>query len=494
MRQTKIMPAAIADAIPLPDAGVVSRKLAEARASFHRKIVVLDDDPTGTQTVHGVPVYTHWDRRTLEEAFAETGAMFFILTNSRSFTAAETERVHREIAQNLAAASRTAGIPFLLVSRGDSTLRGHYPLETQVLREELETELHTPYDGEILMPYFSEGNRFTIDNIHYMKSGENLIPVGMTEFARDTAFSFSSSDLAEWCEERSGGRYRAGDVAAISLEELRGLDYAGILAKLARVHGFGKVAVNAADDLDAEVFATALFLAMQEGKEFLIRSAAGLVRILGGIPKRPPLKREELCLEDSPAGGLVIVGSHVQKTTEQLECLLASGMDLEPICFRTESVFRPAGLQEESSRVLRLAETAIRSGRTAVVYTSRQVLRSREDSSQDNLRLSVQISRSLTSIVKSLTVRPSFLVAKGGITSYDVGIRGLGVRRAWVMGQAAPGVPVWRTGEESRFPNMGYVIFPGNVGDKDTLRAVVWMLAGRMQADGRPLGGRGLKK
>ena len=246
-----------------------------------------------------------------------------------------------------------------------------------------------------------------------MKNGEYLIPVGMTEFARDTAFSFSSSDLTKWCEERSGGRYRAGDITVISPEELRGLDYAGILAKLMRVHDFGKVVVNGADDLDAEVFAAALFLAMREGREFLIRSAAGLVRILAGIPKQPPLKREELCLGDSLSGGLVIVGSHVQKTTEQLEYLLASGMDLEPVCFRTESVFRPAGLQEESGRVLRIAEAAIRSGSTAVVYTSRQVLRSREESAQDNLRLSVQISRSLTSVVKNLAVRPSFLVAKG---------------------------------------------------------------------------------
>ena len=94
-----------------------------------------------------------------------------------------------------------------------------------------------------------------------MKNGEYLIPVGMTEFARDTAFSFSSSDLTKWCEERSRGRYRAGDITVISPEELRGLDYAGILAKLMRVHDFGKVVVNGADDLDAEVFAADRLLA-----------------------------------------------------------------------------------------------------------------------------------------------------------------------------------------------------------------------------------------
>ena len=111
-----------------------------------------------------------------------------------------------------------------------------------------------------------------------------------------------------------------------------------------------------------------------------------------------------------------------------------------------------------------------------MVYTSRKVLRAREDSAQENLNLSVRISRALTSVVEKLTVRPGFLVAKGGITSSDVGIRALGVRRAWVLGQAAPGVPVWRTGAESRFPGLSYVIFPGNVGDVNTLRDVVQKL------------------
>jgi uncharacterized protein YgbK (DUF1537 family) len=58
-----------------------------------------------------------------------------------------------------------------------------------------------------------------------------------------------------------------------------------------------------------------------------------------------------------------------------------------------------------------------------------------------------------------------------------VGVKALGVVRATVLGQAAPGVPVWRTGPESRFPGLSYVIFPGNVGDVDTLRVIVEKLA-----------------
>lgn len=126
MRSVVIMPAALAGEIPLPDADRVKKELAAARKRVARKIVVLDDDPTGIQTVHDVAVYTDWHRETLIRGLTEAGTMFFVLTNSRSFTAEETERAHREIAEGLAAASRETGVPFLLVSRetppcGDTT-------------------------------------------------------------------------------------------------------------------------------------------------------------------------------------------------------------------------------------------------------------------------------------------------------------------------------------------------------------------------------------
>lgn len=473
MRNVSIMPAALADQIPLPDPERVARELADARRGFGRKIVVLDDDPTGVQTVHEVPVYTDWRQETLARGLAEPGAMFFALTNSRGFTVEETEKAHREIAERLAAASRETGVPFLLVSRGDSTLRGHYPLETEVLRQTLEQRLPVRYDGEIIMPYFKEGGRLTIGNVHYVKSGDQLVPAGMTEFARDTTFAYSASDLTDWCEERTGGRCPADGVTVISLEELRGLAYGSMLQKMTAVRDFGKIVVNAADDRDVEVFVTVLLRAIAAGKEFLFRCAAGLVRVLGGVNRRPLLTRAELRPEKSGLGGLVIVGSHVKKTTDQLECLLSAGLALHPVCFDVETVLTEGGLERERDRVLREAEEAIRNGETAVVYTSRKVLRAREDSAQENLDLSVRISQALTSVAAKLTVRPGFLVAKGGITSSDVGVRALGVRRAWVLGQAAPGVPVWRTGEESKFPGLAYVIFPGNVGGVNTLRDVV---------------------
>ncbi len=459
---------------PLPQEDDVRQLLVRARSGFAGKLVVLDDDPTGIQTVHDVPVYTDWSRETLLRGLREAGDIFFVLTNSRSFSREETERVHREIAGNLAWAAEQADRPFLLLSRGDSTLRGHWPLETETLRQELEHRTDLRFNGEILMPYFAEGGRYTIHGVHYVRTGQELVPAGQTEFARDATFGYHASELGEWCQEMTQGRCPAASVVHITLEELRSMDVDGITAKLMAARDFTRYAVDAADDRDVEIFVAALLRAIAGGKHYLFRCAAGLVRVLGGVEKRPLLTGEEL--ESGRGPGLVLVGSHVKKTTMQLECLLEAGLPVEPVCFDVSCAGDGQALLRERDRVLADLERTLRAGRTAVVYTSRKLLRVREGQSQDNLAISVRISQALSSLAALLTVRPGYIVAKGGITSSDVGVKGLGVRRAWVMGQLLPGIPVWRTGPESRFPGLPYVIFPGNVGDTDSLRRAVEIL------------------
>lgn len=41
------------------------------------------------------------------------------------------------------------------------------------------------------MSVLLEGGRVTIDNVHYVKEGNILIPAGMTEFAKDQSFDIS---------------------------------------------------------------------------------------------------------------------------------------------------------------------------------------------------------------------------------------------------------------------------------------------------------------
>ena len=133
----------------------------EALAAFDRKVIALDDDPTGIQTVHGVNVYTDWSQDRLLDCFRDGDSISFILTNSRSFTAAQTESVHRDIAQRICRAAAETGRDYVLISRGDSTMRGHWPLETQTLAETITKVSGRRFDGEVILPFFKEGGRFS---------------------------------------------------------------------------------------------------------------------------------------------------------------------------------------------------------------------------------------------------------------------------------------------------------------------------------------------
>ena len=433
---------------------------------------MLDDDPTGVQTVNGIHVYTDWTEESIAAGFAEENRMFFILTNSRAFQTAQTEAEHRTIAARVAAEARRTGKEFMLISRSDSTLRGHYPLETVTLARTLE-ESGERIDGEVLMPFFKEGGRFTIGDVHYVQEGAELTPAGDTEFARDKTFGYTSSDMKEYIEEKTQGAFRAADVVSISLDDLRAMRVDVIIKQLMAVTDFRKVIVNAVDYVDVKVFAIAMIRAMKAGKHFLFRTAAAWTKVIGGVTDKPLLRRDELVVPGNANGGLIIIGSHVKKTTEQFEKLRELDA-VKFIEFNHLLVLDTPRLEEELQRIIRETEDAIRHGMTVAVYTGRK--RFDAGSEEESLRVSVQISDALTSIVRRLSVQPAFLIAKGGITSSDVGTKGLSVRRALVLGQVAPGIPVWQTGAESKFPGMSYIIFPGNVGAVETLRDVVKML------------------
>lgn len=263
----------------------------------------------------------------------------------------------------------------------------------------------------------------------------------------------------------------------IHLDDLRQGHLDLIEQQLLGVTDFNKVVVNAVDYSDVEVFVTALLRVLKTGKNFICRSAAALTKVIGGITNAPLLTKEQLITEDTRHGGLIVVGSHVQKTTEQLEVLIDSGL-VTPIMFDVHLVLSEHKFEEEINRVRTMCETLIREGKSVVYYTKRVRLDLGENRKEEELQLSVKISDAVTKIVHDLQVRPKYIVAKGGITSSSIGTVGLSVNRAIVAGQIKPGIPVWKIGEESKFPGSSYIIFPGNVGTKDLLKEVVEVLEG----------------
>ena len=306
----------VLNSFPAVDEQALDELLAKEIAANPMKIVVLDDDPTGVQTVHDVSVYTDWSAESIRAGFAEDNKVFYILTNSRGMTEAETTKAHHEIAERTAAVSAETGIPYIYMSRSDSTLRGHYPLETQLLREGIEAS-GGHVDGEILCPFFKEGGRFTIGNVHYVRQGEELVPAADTEFAKDRTFGYTKSLIPEYIEEKTGGEYKADSVTCISLDSLRNIEIDKIEEQLMAVKDFGKVCLNAADYCDLKVFSIAFYRAVARGKTFMFRTAAGEVKVLGGISDKPLLTRRDMIIKETELGGVVVVGSHTNKTTAQ---------------------------------------------------------------------------------------------------------------------------------------------------------------------------------
>ena len=429
-------------------------------------LVVLDDDPTGTQTVYDVPVLTNWKAQTLAEEFSKGTQLFYVLTNSRSLPQDEAIDLAREIGTNVLQASRQTDRNFEVISRSDSTLRGHFPAEVDALADTVGLQEAVL----VLIPFFEEGGRYTINDVHYVREGQRLIPAARTDFAKDVVFGYGSSNLKQWIEEKTQSKISASSVQSLSIDEIRQEGPEHISKKLIAFDPGCACIVNAADYRDLEVATLALLKAQSKGQRFLYRTAASFVRVRAGLSGRPLLTAQEMDSIKDKAGGLIIVGSHVSRSSRQLAHVLQNAK-VRSIELNAEKILSPQSRNQEIRRAVEFVEEALSQCRDVVVYTSRDLITGRDD--ENSLSIGNQISQSLVEIVSSVSVSPRYILAKGGITSSDIATQGLRILRARVLGQILPGVPVWLTGPESKFPDLPYVVFPGNVGEADAISKIV---------------------
>lgn len=444
-------------------------KIRKKVLSTNTKIIALDDDPTGTQTVYDVPVLTVWDRNILKETLAGKDQLIYILTNSRAFPEEKAVEINKEIASNIIEIASKLNINIELVSRSDSTLRGHYPLETQTLQKVFETGLDINYDGEIIIPFFPEGGRVTVNNVHLVQEGDYYIPAGETEFARDTSFGYNASSLPEWVEEKTGGEYQADDVICITLSDIRNGGPEQVYQRLMESPADAKIIVNSFTYQDLDVFVLGLLKAEEDGKKYIFRTAASFLKVRAGLSDQELLISRNLINRESlDKGGLVVVGSHVPRSTRQLNHLIEN-TDIKLIELKVQEIIDSSrSRKDEIRRVSNEVNSMIGKGNNIVVYTTRKLIRGKDD-----LKIGEMVSNSLVQIVKEIEVQPSFFLAKGGITSSDLATKALGITKARVMGQILPGVPVWLTEENNVFPDLPYIIFPGNVGKDDSITSIV---------------------
>ncbi|MEB3350724.1 MAG: four-carbon acid sugar kinase family protein [Cyanobacteriota bacterium] len=443
-------------------------------------IVVFDDDPTGSQTVSGCPLLLRWRPADLAGALASPAPLLFLLTNSRALDPpAARERLEQACGALRSALGPGGRLPWV-VSRGDSTLRGHFPLEIEVIEASL-----GPFDLILLVPAFLEGGRTTVDGVHRLHGQ----PVHESAFGRDGLFGYRHSFLPAWVEEKSGGRWPAAAVGRIGRAELdaaaAGPDgRAALAARLAALAGGTLLAVDAERPEQLAALAAVLrSLADPAGgrpRRVLFQSAASLLNALAALPAAllPAGRAAALRRRDgtgAPRPGLVLVGSHVPLADAQLARLLE-----QPGCALVElPVARIHRLLEgpllaslEADWLAQLRQV-LAAGRTPVLATSRGELACRH--AAERRALGLALAALMARLAAALAPDLGYLISKGGITSHTLLAEGLDLARVELEGQIAPGLSLVLTPENAGVPGLPVVTFPGNLGDGEGLVAA-WRL------------------
>ncbi|UKA63025.1 four-carbon acid sugar kinase family protein [Arthrobacter sp. FW306-04-A] len=496
-------------------AQLVADAVAASSATSPRVLVVLDDDPTGTQSVANLPVLTRWEVADFAWAFAhiaesQSQPAVYVLTNTRSLDPVEAAARNEEIVRNALAAAGESGsagsrLRLGFVSRSDSTLRGHYPLEPDVIAATVGEVTGEATDGVVMVPAFPDAGRVTIGGVHYMRgAGDDagqLTPVSETEFAKDASFGFANSEMAKYVEEKSQGRFAADSVIVLDLNIIRAgaaaangsagdpeLSAKAIADAIEPATNSTPIVADIVTENDLRALALGLEEAERRGKKLLYRVGPPFVRGRIGQEIRGALSSEEAYEGNTPstAGGLIVVGSHVGLTTRQLNALTAQHsaariieIDVERLlAAETETVpeAESSGAEAYLGETVAAVVDALHSG-DVIVHTSRLLIKT--DDAAASLKIARTVSAAVVAIVNRTlkTFPPRFVIAKGGITSSDVAAHGLEIRHAIVRGPMLPGiVSLWEP-VDGPAKGIPFVVFAGNVGDDESLAQVTRKLS-----------------
>ncbi|WP_298532828.1 four-carbon acid sugar kinase family protein [uncultured Algibacter sp.] len=436
---------------------------------LNRTCVVVDDDPTGNQTVYDIPLLTNWDIEVLIEEFKKETPTFFLLTNSRSLSEIESTQMYSQISRNILLASQATNRAFTIISRSDSTLRGHFS-EVDIIK----SNIHLTNAITVFIPVMFEGGRVTINDTHYISNQNELTPVSETPFAQDHTFGYKNANLKAWIEEKTKGRVKSVDIHSIGIEAIRSLDVAELSVQINHINSDEYCIINALNYKDLDKVTNALLLAEKMGKNIVYRTSSSFVPSYIGLKPKPVLHAEEIVDIANKNGGLTIVGSYVPKSSIQLNRALEH--------FNKETIVEVdvAKILGEQSKMYMeglglIIDKHISEGKDVLVFTSRKLVTGKN--SKSNINIASQVSNALVSLLKNMNSRPKYLLAKGGITSNDLALKGLGMKRSKVIGQIEAGIPVWEMGEETKFTNLLYIVFPGNVGNENSLLNIIKKLS-----------------
>lgn len=422
------------------------------------KIIVLDDDPTGSQTVHSCYLLLRWDLDTLREALRDPAPIFFILANTRALTEAEAIATTLDICTNLKAALQAENITnYWLVSRSDSTLRGHFPAEPEAI-----AQVFGEFDACFHAPAFFEGGRITKEGTHYIAKGNQLTPVHQTEFAQDPVFKFASSFLPEFIAEKTQGAIAATNVDIVEPDTLP----APFTEYLLSLHNNKQVVLSATKQEDFDQLVDPIQQATHQGQKFLFRSAASLLTSCAHLGTQPIPAAAIAHYRQSPKPGIIFVGSYTKNTTEQLNQILTldnvEGIEIDlAACQNNQS--RKQFIKTIIPHITQLFAQNI----TPIIFTPRTFQPQQDPITQ--LQFGHNINHFFGELIEKLPSDLGYLISKGGNTTNQLLSNGFQLNKIFLLGQIIPGCCLVQTSTSHRFPALPIVLFPGNVGDRQSL-------------------------
>ncbi len=438
------------------------------------KIIIIDDDPTGSQTVNDCNLILRWDYETLLKGLKGSSNLLFILANTRSLTEKDVKIRLKEICSSLKVImnnSLFAEEEFVVISRGDSTLRGHNFIEPFVINE-----LLGPFDATFYIPAFIEGNRTTVNGNHFVDN----IPIHKTIFSKDKIFGFNTSNVKELIYEQSNYQLDINYIENIFLKDFELFETNQpnkLYMYIERLNNNKKVIVDIVNYSQLDKFSR-IVKSLLKKKKFLFRSSASFISSLSNIKqtKKDHIYFSQLSrknINDERMKGLIVVGSYVELTTLQLKKVLEISLckPVEINVFKLYSFFK---LEDNFQQINSLKELILNSIRQKlskdfipILYTSREIVSPRDNN--DLIQFQLFLSTFISEIVSSIKNEIGYLISKGGMTTNTIISEGLEADSVYLEGQILPGISLVTFKLLKQKGKLPIVTFPGNIGNSMSL-------------------------
>lgn len=455
--------------LPMEPPTEYASRISNFRAQLSEKIIVVDDDPGGLHTVSDVPFFISLDEDAVSEAVSVEETLVFLVTDTRSHKEEDAISINSRLGRLLGDLVRKdSSRRITIISRGDSTLRGHYPEESDALRRSFEAASGEKFHCEVFCPAYIEAGRVTLQGIHWLQEGQHLRPVGLTDYGQDPAFGFEESHLSDWMRAKL---VRSSDRAfeIITLEEIRGGGPEKVAERLLGNTGYTRYVCEAVSHSDIEAVALASCLVEEGGKRVFSRAAPSFVRARGGLPRVLSENRPDaLHTVDRTRAGLIVVGSITDLTGRQREAA-ESLSEIESIELDARRLYNPFVQADELTRVRAATAAALGSGSDVILFTSDYY----QESGEHPLDAKGRVLFALADLARHFVQDVGYLVAKGSDTAYLLLKQALKVRSSRFRGAVMTGVGYCEVDRPDSAGVLPFFLLPGNAGEDLSLHRLI---------------------